>query len=76
MKIKVLGSGCKNCKTLEENAKKAVEELGIAADIEKIEDIQTIMKYGVMRTPGLVVDEKVVSMGQVLKSDDIKKLLK
>ena len=76
MKIKVLGSGCKNCKTLEENAKKAVEELGIAADIEKIEDIQTIMKYGVMRTRGLVVDEKVVSMGQVLKSDDIKKLLK
>lgn len=76
MIIKVLGSGCKNCKTLEENTKKAVAELGIEAEIQKIEDIPSIMKYGVMRTPALVVDEQVKSMGQVLKSDDIKKLLK
>jgi len=76
MIIKVLGSGCKNCKVLEENTKKAVAELGIVAEIQKIEDIQSIMKYGVMRTPALVVDEKVKSMGQVLKAEDIKKLLK
>lgn len=76
MIVKVLGTGCKNCKALEENVKKAISELGIQAEIQKVEDIASIMKYGVMRTPALVVNEQVKSMGQVLKPDDIKKYLK
>lgn len=75
MIIKILGTGCKNCKTLEANTKKAIEELGIHAKIEKIEDIQNIMAYGVMSTPAIVVDEKVKSTGRVLKPGDIKKVL-
>lgn len=75
MIIKILGSGCANCKKLEENTKKAVEELGIGAEIKKVEDFKEIMKYGVMRTPALVVDEKVKSFGKVLTVDEIKKIL-
>ncbi|WP_432664397.1 thioredoxin family protein [Wukongibacter baidiensis] len=75
MIIKVLGSGCTNCKKLEENAKKAVEGLGVNATIEKIQDFKEIMKYGVMKTPALVVDEKVVVMGKVAKVDEIRKHL-
>lgn len=76
MIIKVLGSGCLNCKRLEDNAKKAVEELGLEAEIQKVEDIKDIMSYGVMKTPALVVDEKVVLKGRLAKSDEIKELLK
>lgn len=76
MIIKVLGSGCANCKKLEENTKEAVNELGIDATIEKVEDFKEIVKYGVMRTPALVVDEKVVIMGKVAKANEIKKHLK
>ena len=76
MKIKILGSGCPNCKVLEANAKKAVEELKIKADIEKVTDITKIIEYGVMSTPALVVDENVVSSGRVLSSEEIKKLLR
>jgi small redox-active disulfide protein 2 len=75
MIIKVLGTGCANCKKLEENAKKAVAELGIDATVEKVEDFKDIMKYGVMKTPALVVDEKVKVMGRVATTDEIKKLL-
>lgn len=75
MEIKILGAGCKNCKLLEENTKKAVAELGIDANIEKVEEMQEIMSYGVMSTPALVVDGKIKSAGRVLKSEDIKKLL-
>jgi small redox-active disulfide protein 2 len=75
MIIKVLGSGCANCKKLEENTKKAVEELGIEATIEKVEDFKKIMAYGVMKTPALVVDEKVKIMGRVPSSEEIKKYL-
>jgi small redox-active disulfide protein 2 len=75
MKIKILGSGCSNCKKLEENTREAVKELGIEAEIEKVEDLQKIMTYGVMKTPALVVDEQVKSMGKVLSSKDIKKYL-
>ncbi len=75
MIIRVLGSGCVNCKKLEENAKKAVEGLGINATIEKVQDFKEIMKYGVMKTPALVVDEKVVVMGKVAKVDEIRKHL-
>ncbi len=76
MIIKVLGTGCASCKKLEANAKEAVSKLGIEASVEKVEDLKDIMAYGVMKTPALVVDETVKSMGKVLSSDDIVKLLK
>jgi small redox-active disulfide protein 2 len=75
MVIKILGTGCTNCKKLEENARKAVEELGLDASVEKVTEIKDIMKYGVMKTPALVVDEKVKIMGRVATSDEIKKYL-
>lgn len=75
MIIKVLGSGCANCKKLEENTRKAVEELGIDATIEKVTDFKKIMAYGVMKTPALVVDEKVKIMGRVASAEEIKKYL-
>ncbi len=76
MLIKVLGSGCAKCKTLEANVRKALEDTGISAEVEKVTDMNKIMDYGVMMTPGLVIDEKVVSMGKVLSSDKIAQLLK
>lgn len=76
MIIKVLGTGCANCKKLEAHAREAVKELGIDATVEKVEDIQGIMAYGVMKTPALVVDEKVKVMGRVASVADIKALLK
>lgn len=75
MIIKILGSGCSSCKKLEANTRKAVEELGIEATIEKVEDFKQIMGYGVMKTPALVVDEKVKIMGRVPSSEEIKKYL-
>ncbi|GEQ23412.1 redox-active disulfide protein 2 [Clostridium butyricum] len=75
MIIKILGTGCSNCKRLEENAKKAVEELGLSATIEKVTNIKDIMKYGIMKTPGLVVDEKVKVYGRVPTAEEIKKYL-
>ena len=75
MVIKVLGSGCANCKKLEANAREAVKELGIDATIEKVENFKDILAYGVMKTPGLVVDEKVKVMGRVATTEEIKKLL-
>lgn len=75
MIIKVLGSGCASCKKLEENTKQAVAELGIDATIEKVTDFKQIMAYGVMKTPALVVDEKVKIMGRVPSPEEIKKHL-
>lgn len=75
MIIKVLGSGCANCKKLEENTKKAVEKLGVDATIEKVTDFKDIMSYGVMKTPALVVDEKVKVKGRVPSVDELKKHL-
>ncbi|QVK18799.1 TM0996/MTH895 family glutaredoxin-like protein [Mycoplasmatota bacterium] len=75
MIIKILGSGCANCKKLEENAKKAVAELGIEANFEKVTDYKDIVSYGVMRTPALVVDEVLKASGSVLSVEDIKKYL-
>lgn len=75
MVIKVLGTGCSNCRKLEENTKKAVAELGIDAAIEKVTDIKDIMAYGVMKTPALVVDDKVKIMGRVPSPEEIKKYL-
>lgn len=75
MNIKILGTGCSKCKKLEANAKEAVKELGIEASIEKVENIQDIMAYGVMSTPALVVDGQVKVMGRVPTVEDIKKYL-
>lgn len=75
MEIKILGTGCPKCKSLEKAAKEAVTELGIDASVTKEEDIMKIMGYGVMRTPGLVVDEKVVASGRLLTVNEIKMLL-
>lgn len=75
MIIKILGTGCSNCKKLEENTRKAVELLGIDATIEKVTEIKDIMSYGVMKTPALVVDEKVKIMGRVPSAEEIKKYL-
>ncbi len=75
MVIKVLGSGCCNCKKLEANVREAVKQLGIEATIEKVEDFKDIIAYGVMRTPALVVDEQVKVMGRIPSVEDIKKYL-
>jgi len=75
MIIKILGSGCVNCKKLEANVKEAIEELGVEATVEKVEDIKDIVAYGVMRTPALVVDEQVKIMGKVATVEEIKKYL-
>ena len=75
MKIKVLGPGCKNCENLADNTKAALKELGVEAEIEKVTDYGEIAGYGILSTPGLVVDDKVVSSGKVLKPKDIVKLL-
>lgn len=75
MNIKILGMGCCNCINLYQNTQEAVKELGIEASIEKVEDMAKIMEYGVMRTPALVIDEKVVMQGRIPKKDEIKKLL-
>ncbi|AGB42086.1 small redox-active disulfide protein 2 [Halobacteroides halobius DSM 5150] len=76
MKITVYGPGCKNCVSLADNAKEAVEELGIDAKVEKVEDMAEIAKAGVMSTPGLAIDGKVKIKGRVPSKDEIKKLLK
>ena len=75
MEIKVLGTGCARCKSLEKVTRKAVEELSLDARVEKVEDMQKIMEYAVMRTPALVINEKVVLSGQVPKIAQIKDLI-
>ena len=75
MNIKVLGSGCKSCKALWEAVKEAVANKNIAAEVEYITDMEKIMKYGIMSTPALMIDEKIVSMGKVLNTKEVEKLL-
>jgi len=75
MTIKVLGSGCMNCKTLEQRVNTALQELNITASVEKVEDFQAIASYGILRTPGLVVDGKVVHSGSVPSVNALKELL-
>ena len=75
MEIIVLGTGCTKCKKLEQQVKETVAEMGIEANIKKVEDIYKIMQYGVMRTPGLVIDEKVVLTGTLPKQNELKELL-
>ena len=75
MNIKVLGGGCCKCENLLEAVKEAVAKKGIEAEIEYITDMARIMEYGIMSTPALMVDNKVVSMGRVLKAKEVMKLL-
>ncbi len=74
-KIEILGTGCQKCVKLAKNAEEAVKGTGEEYEIEKITDLTKIMSYGVMMTPGLVLNGKVVSVGKVLSPDEIKKLL-
>jgi small redox-active disulfide protein 2 len=76
MKIEVLGMGCQKCANLYENAKQAVAELGLAAEIVKVENIKGIMNYGVTATPALVVDGAVKVVGKVPGKEEIKGYLK
>ena len=76
MNIKILGTGCPNCKRLEAHTREAVAQLGMQADVEKVEDIADIMQYGVMSTPALVVvDEQVVLYGRVPSTREVASLL-
>ena len=74
--IKVLGSGCTNCKRLEATARKVVEDLGIEAEIEKVTDYAEIMKWPILSTPGLVVNDKLVSAGRIPSEAEITSWLK
>lgn len=75
MKIEILGTGCPKCKTAEKNVRKAVEELGIQAEIVKVEDLQKIIDKGVMLTPAVFIDGEAKIVGRVPSPDEIKKLL-
>lgn len=74
--VKVLGAGCKSCHELYENAQAAVRSMGLGVEVEYITDMEKVMTYGVMSMPAIVVNEKVVSMGKVLKAAEVEKLLK
>ena len=74
--IKVLGAGCKSCHEQYENAKKTVKAMGLSMEVEYITDMQKVMEYGVMSMPAIVVNEKVVAMGKVLKANEVVALLR
>ena len=74
--VLILGGGCKNCHTLAENTRAALQQLGVSAGIGHVTDFAQIAQYGVMRTPALVVDGKVLSSGRVLSPEEAAKLLK
>jgi small redox-active disulfide protein 2 len=72
MEIKILGTGCPKCKELERRTRSVLVELDAAADVEKVTDIRKIMEYGILSTPGLVIDGKVKSSGRLPRADEIK----
>lgn len=76
MKIQILGTGCPKCKELAETAETAAQELGLDYEIEKITEINEIMKFGVMMTPGLAVDGDVKVAGKTPTVDEVKRMLK
>lgn len=76
MKIKILGTGCPKCKKLYAEAEKAVAESGVQAELEKVENIDDILNYGVMMTPALVIDEEVKASGRIAPSSEIAKWIK
>ena len=71
MIVKILGTGCKKCQTLEAKVREVVQQNNINAEVEKVTDLSAIMSYGIMMTPGLVIDEKVKSYGTIPKEDQI-----
>jgi len=75
MEIKILGSGCQRCEALEKMTRKAVEELKLKASIEKVGDIEEILSYSVMRTPALLINEKLMFSGEVPRMSELKSLL-
>jgi len=76
MEIKVLGTGCKKCKATKEAIKQVVDELGLDARVEEVTDMSEIMKYNVMTTPGVVIDDKVISKGKVPSKKEVESWLK
>jgi len=76
MIVKILGTGCKKCQTLEAKVREVVQQNNINAEVEKVTDLTAIMSYGIMMTPGLVIDEKVKSYGTIPKDDQILSWLK
>ncbi|MDM1039064.1 thioredoxin family protein [Myroides odoratimimus] len=74
-KIKVLGTGCSKCKTMYNNVMQAVKEAGVEVEIEKIEDIQEIMKYNLLSSPALLIDDEVKVKGRVAEVNEIKQFL-
>jgi len=74
MIIKILGTGCKKCQKTEENVKEAIKDMKLDATVEKVEDFRAIMSYGVMSTPAIVIDEKVIVSGKVPSVEEIKKM--
>jgi small redox-active disulfide protein 2 len=76
MKIEILGSGCSKCKSVEKLVRHVVEELGIQADIVKVEDLQEIVNRGIMMTPAVFIDGEVKIVGRVPTADELKELLK
>ena len=76
MKIEILGTGCPKCKQLEANARKAVEELKVKAEIKKVTGVSEIVNYGVMSTPAIVIDGEVKASGRIPTAEEIKKRLK
>jgi small redox-active disulfide protein 2 len=75
MDIKILGTGCVNCKNLEANTRKALDDLGLSVEIDKVTEPGEIVSWGVMSTPALVIDDEVVLSGRVPPADQIKQLL-
>ncbi len=75
MKVQILGTGCPRCRKLEANARKAIEELGVDVEVEKVQDIKEITKFGVMMTPALAINGKVKSTGEIASVEKIKKWL-
>lgn len=76
MHVKILGPGCKNCHNLETRTRQALDQLGLDAEVEKVTDYAAIAGYGVMKTPGLVVDDKLLVSGRVPTSEEITGLLR
>ena len=75
MEIKILGTGCPKCKKLEANTKEALKQLGVSSTVEKVTDLNDIMQYNVVITPGLVVDGEVKASGKVLSVEKIKEII-
>lgn len=76
MKIEIFGTGCAKCKRLEKQVQKAVKELKVKADVKKVEDITDIMNRGVMMTPALAIDGKIILSGKTSNIDEIKEMIK